>query len=385
MSKKCDLAIVNRGFWPTYPVIGEALLSLAEKMANSKRVCVIFQGGNQIKDMLEKENRGDGVEFFPCTPRSTSSSGIFYRIIDAVFFSFFVFFALLRSKPSLVYISTDPPIIVPFIVMIYCRLFCSRYIYHIQDIHPEATCTIIKANKLIYALLRTLDNITIKHAHSIITITDNMKEELGRRCKPVPAISILANPSLPLSDVIFPKNKINGFSFCGNAGRLQRIPLLAEAIALYYDSGGNLPFVFAGGGIHVPLLKRLSDKYEKFHYFGCVPAHQALQISADYLWALLPIEDEVTRFAFPSKSSSYVLSGALLLAICSPCTSVAKWVEDNKIGLHIPPDPVILCNFFRKVESLEIDYSVFDFSRRELIENLSLDNFINHLSLIISS
>jgi len=385
MPKKRDLAIINRGFWPTYPVIGEALLSLAEKRASSESICVIFQGSSQIKDMLKAESRGDGVEFFPCKPRSTSGSGIFYRIIDAVFFSFFVFFALLRSRPALVYVSTDPPIIVPFLVMVYCRLFRSRYIYHIQDIHPEATSTIIKANKLIYDFLRALDNITIKHAHSIITITDNMKEELEKRCKSVPAISILANPSLPLSGVALPKNKVTGFSFCGNAGRLQRIPLLAEAIALYYDNGGKLPFAFAGGGIHAPLLRKLSDKYEKFSYFGCVPAHQALQISADYLWALLPIEDEVTRFAFPSKSSSYVLSGALLLAICSPCTSVAKWVENNKIGLHIPPDPVILCNFFKQVELLEIDYSAFDLSRRELIKNLSIENFTNSLSLIISS
>ena len=40
---RTDLAILNRSFWPVYPVIGEALLRFAEKAADQNKIAVILQ------------------------------------------------------------------------------------------------------------------------------------------------------------------------------------------------------------------------------------------------------------------------------------------------------------------------------------------------------
>ena len=59
-----DLVIINRSFWPIYPVIGEALLRLAESVDKSKKVAVITQDHSNIKKHLKKSKRGMKVSFF---------------------------------------------------------------------------------------------------------------------------------------------------------------------------------------------------------------------------------------------------------------------------------------------------------------------------------
>lgn len=54
------LVIVNRSFWPVYPVIGEALLRFSEQAAaNNVSVSVILQDHADIRSRLTEENRGD--------------------------------------------------------------------------------------------------------------------------------------------------------------------------------------------------------------------------------------------------------------------------------------------------------------------------------------
>ena len=66
MLKRLDLVIINRSFWPIYPVIGEALMRFAEQQAHSQSVGVILQDHDDIKLHLAREHRGDKVGFYPC-------------------------------------------------------------------------------------------------------------------------------------------------------------------------------------------------------------------------------------------------------------------------------------------------------------------------------
>src|SRR5690606_11811474 len=138
MAKKTDLAIVNRSFWPQSQVIGEGLLQFAEQAAQRQSVCVITQSDGNLTELLTREGRGKGVEIRTCKAYTTSASGMIKRIAEALLFMFWTFLSLIRAKPATVYVSTNPPVVVPFIVAVYCRLFGARYVYHLQDIHPEA-------------------------------------------------------------------------------------------------------------------------------------------------------------------------------------------------------------------------------------------------------
>ena len=382
-TKPMNVAVINRSFWPVYPVIGEALLRFAEGAANQgNSVSVIMQDHAGIKGELAEAGRGEGVHFYPSKALTTSASSVLLRACDAVFFMFWVLAVLLWVRPSRVYVSTDPPVVVPFIVMLYSRLFRTEYIYHLQDIHPEAANVVIPVNRWVYTILMRMDALSMRKAKCLITITEQMATEIRSRSGTVVPIHVLDNPAVSFEDIDTSKPKIAGFSFCGNAGRLQRIPLMLEAIEAYFDRGGQLEFTFAGGGIYADRLQTFADKFPQFYYTGLVSPTEAAQINADYTWALLPIEDDVTRFAFPSKSSSYVLSGANILAVCGEHTGVAQWVKANQVGLVVTPNvEAVVVALFDIEKDLYPELSD-DTSREALKAKLRFEVFIQALDRI---
>lgn len=382
--KPMKVTIINRSFWPVYPVIGEALLRFAEGAANQGHsVSVVMQDHTGIKGKLAEADRGEGVRFYPAKAFTTSASGVLLRACDAVFFMFWVLVVLLWVRPCKVYVSTDPPVVVPFIVMLYSRLFRAEYIYHLQDIHPEAANVVIPVNKWVFNVLLKIDVLSMRNAGCLITITEQMATEIRSRSGTAIPVYVLDNPAISFDSIDTDKPKTAGFSFCGNAGRLQRIPLMLEAIETYFERGGQLEFTFAGGGVFADRLKAFAGKFPHFHYPGLVSPTEAAQINADYTWALLPIEDDVTRFAFPSKSSSYVFSGANILAVCGEQTGVAQWVQENKVGLVVKPQVAAVVAAFFDIEKGLYRSKSDEASREALQAKLRFEVFIEALDRIV--
>lgn len=378
--KKTDLAIVNRSFWPQSQVIGEGLLQFAEQAAQRQSVCVITQSEDDLAALLRKSGRGRGVQVRACKAYTTSASGVVKRIAEAVFFMFWTFYSLLRARPASVYVSTNPPVVVPFIVAVYCRLFNADYVYHLQDIHPEAANIVVPVNRMLFRLLAVIDNYTLRNANAVITLSENMAAHIRERSGTSSPVYLLDNPSFEVVPVPL-QQRTGGIVFCGNAGRLQRIPLLMGAIREYLRMGGQLRFTFAGGGLYAPALTELANACERVDYLGVVPATEAAELVNQHRWALLPIDDEVTRYAFPSKSSGYALSGAGILAVCGSDTSVARWVEEHGAGKVCNPehDSLVQCFFELEKQASE---------RFEVSENLKarlqIPFFAEQLQRIVS-
>ena len=373
-----DLVIINRSFWPIYPVIGEALLRLAESVDKSKKVAVITQDHSNIKKHLKKSKRGMKVKFFLTWAFSNSASSFVKRILDTLFFMFWIFIVLIRTRPKKIYVSTDPPILVPLIVAIYSKVTRAEYFYHLQDIHPEATNVVFKFNSILFNILKKIDSFTMRHASLLITLNEQMKSVIVDRSNTQKQILIIENPSVQFNNILTVEKK-RGFSFTGNLGRLQRIPLLINAIKKYLQKGGDLEFAFAGGGVYSDKILELSKDYSLIKYYGTVPSEKAASISSKYEWALAPIEDEITRYAFPSKISTYACTGAKILAICSDDTSVAKWVKDNQVGFTVKPNVDALIDTFFIIEKSNIDNTLMSSDRKKLIKKLCMDEFVNNI------
>lgn len=331
--ERIDFAIINRAFWPQSPVIGGTLLRLAEEAAKSQSVCVITQSNQEkLSEILNNEQRGNGASIRACRSYSNVNSSILLRLMDGFIFMLWTIFSLLITRPKKVYVSTNPPIFVPFIVFLYSSIFRANYYYHLQDIHPEAANIIVPLNKVIFTFLSRLDSIVMRHATGIITLTMEMKKYIIARSETVAPIILIDNPAFIDSQIENVK-KTKDIVFCGTAGRLQRMPLLLESIAEYLKNGGTLNFTFIGSGVYLAKIKRMEKKFNMVTCHGFIPSNEAAKIVSQHRWALLPINDEVTRYAFPSRSSSYIASNCNILAICSKDTSVARWVITNKFGI----------------------------------------------------
>ena len=375
MGKKTDLAIINRSFWPHNQVLGEALLQFAERVSSIGSVCVITQAKDNLREQMDQSERGKRIRVMACRAHTDSSSGLIKRSLETLYFMMWVLFSLFCSRPAKVYVATDPPVFVPFIVFFYCKLFRAQYYYHLQDIHPEAASIIVPLNQLIFGCLRALDNLTIQYASGLITLSDDMKQYILQCSKTKAPITLLDNPSHHVERV-GNQNRDQDVVFCGNAGRLQRMPLLMAAIREYLQLGGTLRFTFVGAGIYGPHIQELADAFDNVSYLGYRPAVDAADIVNQHRWALLPINDAVTRYAFPSKSSSYVLSGCGILAVCGEQTSVARWVKEHQVGITCKPERDALVTCF---QSLEAEQDERFYAGDELLQKLEVGYFVERL------
>lgn len=346
------IAIISRSFWPASAAIGDALLLLAESLQKHSHPIVITQAARNFSENLAAGNRGEGVEFVTLTNLTDSSSRILFRVVELAIFSVFVFINLCIHRPDKVYVATNPPIFTPLVVSWYCAMFNASYCYHLQDIHPEAAYPVTGKPSWIRAFLLHLDIKTVLNASCVITLTEQMKSYIIKRVDKDLPIKLLDNPSVQVenNEDLLSINREKGFVFCGNAGRLQCIPLLLSAIKSYLDCGGRLPFVFAGGGIHAASIERLSEEYSQIKYLGILSGSDAAKLMHSYEVGLMPIEDSVTDYAFPSKSSSYLFSGCHILAICGKNTSVANWVSQHQVGFWSPPDIKSIVKLFFQIE-----------------------------------
>lgn len=360
-------AIVSRSFWPQSPAIGEALLLLTESLSENAQAVVITQVAKDFPEKLQQAQRGQGVKFSTLPSLTNSSSHMLLRIVELLLFTVFVFCSLCWHRPDKVYVATNPPIFTPLAVRLYCGLFGKKFVYHLQDIHPEATQVVTGKTNWVERLLRKIDVKTTRKAATVITLTEQMKSYITQRTGQKLPFVLLDNPSVQgaaqETDVAVERKK--GFVYCGNAGRLQRIPLLLAAIERYLNEGGQLPFVFAGGGVYKSAIEKLANQFEQVSYLGVLPADQAAAVLRSYSFGLMPIDDEVTNYAFPSKSSSYVFSGCQVVAICGADTSVAQWVHDNQLGFVAEPDVDVVVGLFHKLEreaipTLNVDSELFE-------------------------
>ena len=382
--KRYDLAIINRSFWPIHFTKGselkanaEAYLQLGERAsAKAKDVVIITQYTGNLKKKADTLDRGLNISFRSCKSRSDSSSKLLFRIFDNVIFMLWVFWSLIITRPKKIFLATDPPLTVPFIVFIYSKIFKVSYVYSIQDIHPEITNIVVKLNPLLFSFLKKVDGLVMRHASSIITITQTMKDEIIARSNTKSHIYLIDNPSSSIDESI--QLKIKGFIFSGTFGRVQNIPLLLKSIDKYKTKGGILPFLFIGGGWYANEVQSLSIKHSDITYAGLVDPKKANELTSGYEWALVPIDDEVTKYAFPSKTSSYISCGLNILSICSEQTSVAKWVVNNNYGINTRPKVDDIVDVFFKIENgLTINKKTVE------QDYYSIDNYVSKIFNIV--
>lgn len=377
MPSRSSIAIVNRSFWPASQVIGEALLQVAERLALQQSVSVITQSPCNLHEALELNGRGAGVRFCVCKSRSDSATHLLWRAFDAMHFMMWVFAMLCLQRPRTVYVSTDPPVVVPLVVSIYALLFRARVIYHLQDIHPEAANIIIPLHPFVFRLLRAIDAWSMRRAAHLITLSDDMAQVIRQRAATTASIQLLDNPALAPAPIGGERHA--GLIYCGNAGRLQRIPLLIEAIRLYRSQGGILPFEFVGGGVHANGIQELARSVSGVSYLGQTSAATASARVAAYDWAILSIDDEVTRYAFPSKSSTYAMAGSHILAVCDEDTSVARWVEERGLGMVSEPVVASVVSAFFAIEHQQVGQSV----GKADTYKLSMPHFVSALTQVL--
>ncbi len=374
-----EVAIINRGFWPVSDVPGASLLALAEKISQDQAVYVLTQSNLDIQKFYKTQGGRAELNIRSCKSLTNSNSNIYFRVIETVYFTLWTLFHLIRIRPKKIYVATDPPIVLPFIVGIYSKIFNSSYTYHVQDIHPEASRGIIKMPLFIYKLLICVDTFSLRNAKSIVTLTKEMADYISNVRWVTTPIHLVNNASLfPIKNL---RRKQQTIIFCGNAGRLQEIPLLVSSIDLYLKRGGCLKFTFMGAGVNSHLFKQLSDRWDNVNCLEYLPLQEAIEILSQHEWSLIPLNDQVSNFAFPSKTSAAIAAGCKIFAVCNLNSSLSQWVHRNGFGIVTTPIVENIVSTFNEIESGK--YNLCKVPTSEDSIKYSFDYFSNSLIKII--
>lgn len=379
INKKCDIAIINRSFLPKNETIGGGLYEMARKLAKeNKQVCILTQSNIDLNKYLNQQKIDSNIKVISKRPLSTRYFHLLARLIELLTFSLWITYKLCIIRPHRIYVSTDPPIIVPAIVAVFSTLFRRKYIYHLQDIHPEISRTIIGMPKWICRILNVVEKFTLRRASKIVTITASMAEAIYNKTNQFEQeIILLMNPTKKYNYKVVDRQP--GFVFCGTMGRCQQIPLLLESIKSYVSQGGNLPFIFAGSGKFYKEVEKLSKMYSNITCHPWLPLRDAMKLIASYQYSIVSIDDKVTQFAFPSKTSSYITLKSNIIGICSKETSVAKWIEETGCGIQVNPNKNALVELFFAIEHNQVIYNDYQID----LSSFTIDSFSDKLASII--
>jgi len=263
------------------------------------------------------------------------------RVVNVFLYCLSLFIHVLRLRPDVVTASTFPPVIAAWSAGLAARLVGARFIYHMQDIHPEVSE--FSGSRLgrgfVARALRWLDNKTLCRADTIILLSQDMKETLmARGLGPLP-IKVINNFSLDVSeDTARPpadmrKNpEKRRVIFAGNMGQYQNLPLLAEGVATCFPSHPDLELFFLGEGAMLPELKARWEGHPQVRFGPFLPFAQARELIAEADVGLASLAPNIYRVAYPSKVLTYSAMGLRVLALVEPNSHLARDLEAAQQG-----------------------------------------------------
>jgi len=280
------------------------------------------------------------------------------KLLNTVLFPLAVAVHLLCGRRhDVVMCSTAPPVLLGVAVAAAAHLRGTRFVYHCMDLHPEiGLLSGDFTNPWVYRSLRALDAWTCRRAVAVVVLSEDMRDVLIARDPTIASrIHIINNCELPdyAAEVSEPDERAPlpvraegsvRMVFTGNIGRFQGLQGLVAA-ALGDDAPlADLDLVLMGDGVALLELKAMVDASAThkrarvtFLPHGSPGDARELMRAADV--GLVSLTPGVIRYAYPSKTATYLSEGLPVVAVVEADSELARMVTEQRIGwVAIPND-----------------------------------------------
>lgn len=342
------ILLTHRYFWPDRPPYGHMLLAIAKGLAQAGHDVTVFASLPSSAPGLPSAPRRDvieGVKVRRCRVMTERKAMPILRLLNVILYCFALFMTILRVRPDVVSASSFPPVAAGWTGSLAARIVGARFIYHVQDIHPEVS--VLSGGKLgrgvLAHVLRWLDNATLRRAAVVVTLSHDMANTITARGVPIRHLAIINNFSLDLdlvpttvSNATVPhRSGAMGFDviFAGNLGAYQDLPLLTSGIALMFDQEPGLRLTFLGSGTAEVALKEAWDQHPQVRFLPFLPFEQARDIIAQADLGLVSLAPGLTQVAYPSKLLTYLGLGVPVFALVDGDSSLAQDILAGRIGV----------------------------------------------------
>lgn len=340
--------VIHRYFWPQNYPYATMLKSIVESLVSAgHHVDVLTTSDSSDAESSSREQWASqfNVNINSIALGSEKQHGLLRKVLNAFYFGTWILFRLLFWKQQVVLVATTPPVIIATLVRWASKIRGFNYVYHCQDIHPEAmSMTGTIRNRWLYLLLMKMDVQNINQAWKVITLSEDMRQTIKKRGCRIDHIELINN-------FIFEKlgvestdseqqNKIR-FLFAGSLGRLQNLELMISSFEpfKYRD---DVEFVIMGDGVLRRQLEHMKEdkKLANVHFCGQKPLNEALAAMRSSDVGLVSLSPGIIDVAYPSKCVMYFGNGLPVLAIIDEGSDLANLIAEEDIGLAVSPHSV---------------------------------------------
>lgn len=252
-------------------------------------------------------------------------------------------------KGDVVMCSTSPPIVLAAVVSAAARLRGARFIYHCMDLHPEIGALSGEfRNPLVFRLLRSLDRSTCRRSEAIVVLSSDMRTALLERDQSLADKVVVLNnfnlpefagASPPEQTEVPPKRAQIRIAFTGNVGRFQG---LDDVVSAVLESAADVELLIMGDGRAKAGLQELTERYPQevrsrvtFLPHSSTEEARAVMRSADL--GLVSLAPKIVRYAYPSKTMTYLSEGLPLLILAETDSELSRSVATEQLGFTVEP------------------------------------------------
>jgi glycosyltransferase involved in cell wall biosynthesis len=265
------------------------------------------------------------------------------RIVNLVYFLCrAVWHAAIARRYDLVIANSHPPVIMGCALRAIRAIRGTPYIYHCQDLHPEAAALAgdLERGGLYRRLLRW-DAATCRRAHRLVVLSRDMADSIAARGLPRGNVHIINNPPLAIADSVRPmlppplddRIETVRFLFAGNLGRFQGLERLVAAARLIAPRV-NMQLIFMGeGSVRSDLIAAAGELLgRRIIFIPHQPVETAMAAMRVCDYGLVSLAANVYRFAYPSKSMMYLSAGCPIVALVERESELAQTVDGHRLG-----------------------------------------------------
>lgn len=307
--------------------------STRKKICKEKKKEILY-GGHLCISRLSLYREGKGV----------ASRALRYMIFSAK-----CFWKGLLEPGEIIFSGSGPPTQGVIGGMI-SKFTKKKFVYNLQDVFPDSlsNAKICTKKSILYKLGRKIENFTYKNADLIITISEDMRENILRKGVKPEKICLIRN--WVDTEKIFPiSRKDNSLfdelhlerdkfyvTYAGNLGYAQGIEYIVETARLL-ENNSDINFIIFGNGSEEEKIKNLIQKY-KLNNILLFPLQAAELISEVYSLGDLSIvscRPGVGQAGMPSKTWSIMATGTGIIGFFDKNSELERILKESSAGICV--------------------------------------------------
>lgn len=268
------------------------------------------------------------------------------RAIRYVLFSLECFWKAATVPADFIFTGSGPPT-QGVVVGLVKKMMGKKVIYNLQDIFPDSLVTsgISRENSFLIKIGRVMENFTYRNVDHIITITDDMRDNIIKKGVPKEKITVIRNwidtdvvkPILRAKNNLFDELSLSRDKFyvvyAGNLGKVQGVEVMLKTASLLKENK-DIQFVIFGNGSEEEYLRKMirENQLENVLMYPLLPVERVSEVYSMADVCVISCTPGTGGSGMPSKTWTIMAAGVPIIASFDTPSEMQRTIAEAKCG-----------------------------------------------------